>query len=359
MLERYGHGGDLKTAEQLFGQSAASFLDFSSNMNPIGPPPSVRQQILRYADEIAAYPDPAVRELRVKLADRHRIPEASILVGNGAAELIDLAVRALNPRVTGLARPSFAEYEEAVRRIGGRITDIPLHAEHGYALQERDLASAAATADLLLLGHPNNPTGRLAPLSAIRGLLAEGKRILLDEAFIDFSPDEERLSLIREAAHDSNLLVIRSMTKFYAIPGIRLGYIVAHPDRIAEMRGLQVPWSVNSLAQLIGMAVLEEREYAANTVRWLQLERGWLIAELERLGLKVVPGEANYLLFSIPPASGHTAQTLQHAMGMRGILLRDASRFPGLDRSCCRMAVKQRADNERFLDALRTCMEQA
>ncbi|MCL6457529.1 MAG: threonine-phosphate decarboxylase CobD [Gorillibacterium sp.] len=359
MLEAYGHGGDILTAKELFGRT--SFLDFSSNMNPFGPPPAVSRIISDYGSWITAYPDPAVRELRHRLACYHDIPEASILVGNGAAELIDLVIRLLKPARTALAEPAFVEYGDAVRKSGGAALPITLQAKDNFILdveQLKQLEHLAASPDLWFLGHPNNPTGQLLSPEVITHLLQSSRPVILDEAFIDFLPQEGELSLLKQAAAGKDLFVIRSMTKFYAIPGIRLGYMVAHPDRIRALRELQVPWSVNSLAQQIGCAVLEDAPYAEQTLHWLTAERPWLISQLQALGLTVFPSDTNYLLVSLADDSHLTAPMLQQSMGRLGVLIRDASLFAGLDTSFFRLAIKFRAANEQLLAVLDECLKQ-
>lgn len=355
MLERYGHGGDLITAEAEYGRPAGGFLDFSSNMNPFGPPEVVGEIVQSGWREISRYPDPAVRELRRKLADKYDIEPESILVGNGAAELIDLAIRVLGPGATGIARPSFTEYEEAVVKIGGATVDIPLHAESGFSPQEQEIREAVRRTDLLALGHPNNPTGQLLDPELMRALAREGVPLLLDEAFMDFVPDERAFSLLRDASRTPHVHVLRSMTKFYAIPGIRLGFIVSHPNSVRRLRERQVPWSVNYFAQRIGAAVLDDIEYEERTHRWLAEESVWLRAELGRLGLTVFPGRVNYVLFALPqrnPDRPLRVQEVQRRMGERGILIRDASRFQGLDDRYVRVAIKLRGENERLVQAL-------
>lgn len=352
MLERYGHGGDLTTAEAEFGLQADRFLDFSSNMNPFGPPESVGRLLAERWRELARYPDPAARRLKRAIAEAHGVPEASVLVGNGAAELIDLSVRALRLRTVGLARPSFSEYEEAAVKAGAEIVGIPLEAADGFSLREEPLRRAAAQADLIVLGHPNNPTGRLADPDLLRRLVRDRTPLIVDEAFVDFVPNEGEVSLIREAARTPGLYVIRSMTKFYAIPGVRLGFLVAHPREIERLARLQVPWSVNAIAQWIGEAVFAEREYAERTRRWLAEERPWLAERLGALGLRVYPGDVNFILASIPESFGIDVKGLQRRMGEAGILVRDASLFPGLDASFVRVAVRLRHENVRLLDRL-------
>lgn len=356
MLERYGHGGDVWSAAELYGRSKDAFMDYSSNMNPWGPPIVVKELLQNSWKTITRYPDPAVRELRQKLAETYTIPADSILVGNGAAELIDLVIRLLEPSLTGLVRPSFSEYEEAVGKINGQILDIPLHKEHGFELQLSAVEQALRHADVLFLGHPNNPTGRLVSKPILERIVAAGKPLILDEAFIDFVPEEEQVSLIRQAAESKNIYVIRSMTKFYAIPGIRLGFMVAHPQTIARLQKLQTQWSVNSIAQLIGTAVLNDRAYAAKTKQWLTEEREWLTSQLQMLKLEVYPSETNFLLCAISEHMGLNVKILQERLGQRGILIRDASLFKGLDESYFRLAIRLRADNQQLISELKLAM---
>ncbi|WP_162848493.1 threonine-phosphate decarboxylase CobD [Paenibacillus nanensis] len=358
MLERYGHGGDLKSAEESFGLPASSFLDFSSNMNPYGPPAAVFDALLHYKHDITNYPDPVSRSLRAKLAQRHGIEPDSILVGNGAAELIDLAVRALRPAKAAIAVPCFAEYGDAIRKSGAALYEGRLSAASGFQLDRSWVSAAIAEsgASLYMLGSPNNPTGALIDPALIRELLESGATVIVDEAFMDFVPEEGRFSLLKEAAFRRNLLVLRSMTKFYSIPGIRLGYIVGHPEALAPLRALQVPWSVNSLAQSIGEAVLDDEEFARTSLAWLQEERPFLQRELQSFGLYVHESQTNYLLLRIPDELLMTAAALQREMGKKGVLIRDASKFPGLDDSYIRVAVKRREQNERLIGTLRTIL---
>jgi len=355
-LERYGHGGDLRTATEQYGIPEENWLDFSSNMNPWGPPEVVFKIMRDRWREIIRYPDPAVRGLRAKLADKYSIPAESILVGNGAAELIDLVIRVLNPSETILARPSFSEYEEAVEKVGGRIRELPLDAEHGFLLQAANTAEVSENR-YLFLGHPNNPTGRLIPSETLQSLEDSGAGMILDEAFMDFVPDEENHSYIRKAAKSERVIVIRSMTKFYAVPGIRLGFMVAHPRLIERLSAVQTQWSVNFLAQLIGEAALDDNDYAKRTVAWLQKEKLYLIDKLGGLGLSVVPSDVNFLLVSLPRNIGWDVRRLQRAMAERGIMIRDASLFKGLDQSYFRVAVRLREDNEKLIAALTSILE--
>jgi len=361
MLERYGHGGDVRTAEELYGIDAEQFVDFSANMNPYGPPPCVAEVLRGYSSIIGRYPDPAVRSLREKLAAHHSIDYESLLVGNGAAELIDLVVRVLKPERTVILAPSFIEYSDAARKAGSKLHTIKLASQQQFkwtteqmrfSLAELRAAGTAPGSALWFIGSPNNPTGQLVDTGIIWELLKAGERVIVDEAFMDFVLEEERYSLLSASVYTPGLIVIRSMTKFYAIPGIRLGYMTAVPELIAALRELQVPWSVNSLAQQIGEAVLDEHQYRDQALQWLAKERPWLADQLTQLGLQVYDSSVNYILAAVPASMPWTASQLQHKLGAQGILIRDASHFEGLDRTYFRVAVRLRADNERLITAL-------
>lgn len=358
MLERYGHGGDLTTAAEAYQLPAGEFLDYSSNMNPLGPPSAVERIFREEWRDIVRYPDPAARQLRQAIARAYGVPEDCILAGNGAAELIDLAVRVLRPKVTGLARPSFIEYEEAVVKSGGAVCELPLTEENDFTLLQEAVAPHMEGLDALFLGHPNNPTGRLLDPAFIRYVLSQGKTLFLDEAFLDFSEREQELTFVREAAVTEGLVVIRSLTKFYSVPGIRLGFVVACPQLIERMRSLQVPWSVNMIAQRVGAEVLGDHAFAEATRSWLQAERPRLEQALRALGLRVYPSDANYLLFRLPAAARFRVSELQERMGCKGVLIRDAATFAGLDASFGRVAVKLREENERLAAVMEEALQE-
>ena len=229
MLERYGHGGDWTTARELFGANGGprQFIDYSANMNPFGLPAGVFELLRNYGDAIMRYPDPAVRGLRGKLARHHVMPVDSLLVGNGAAELIDLLCRLMRPETVVLAEPCFGEYREAAVKNGANVEAIELRAEEQFRLKPETVREKLAQLrrsglrsgkTLWFLGSPNNPTGQVVDAAIVKELLDEGEKVAVDEAFMDFAANESELSVLRDAAAREGLIVIRSMTKFYAIP---------------------------------------------------------------------------------------------------------------------------------------------
>jgi len=354
MLEKYGHGGDLRSASELFGKKEAELLDYSSNMNPLGPPMSFKRTIEEYWHEIVHYPDPVQRELLAAIAKKHRLSEESIIAGNGAAELIDLIVRQLQPAKAALFIPSFVEYEQAILKAGCEAIYIETNEQTSFipTLDQIKLVHHKEHPELYMLGYPNNPTGTLIPMEHILYLLEEGATVVVDEAFLDFHMEEDRITMIQWLHTYERLFVIRSMTKFYAIPGIRLGYLLGVQHVIRELKQLQYPWSVNSLAQKLGTTAFNETDFIARTKDWLAEEIPWMTEAVQQLGLKPYPTVTNYMLVDISEQHSINSKQLQQLMGKRGILIRDASTFRGLSDRYIRLAIKSRESNRMMLDAL-------
>jgi threonine-phosphate decarboxylase len=358
MLERYGHGGDLLTAMELYGHHRDAFLDYSSNMNPAGPPAIVETMIVERWRDIVRYPDPSSRRLIQAISHHYQIPSDNILVGNGAAELLDLAVRVVQPSCTAVTAPSFVEYAQNALRAKSRLHHIPLREQQQFDLQIEDVQLALHEADLLMLGHPNNPTGRLIPNQVMQVLADANRALIIDEAFLDFLPNEAEYTQMYRALERKNWFVIRSMTKFFAIPGVRLGFVIAHAELITAMRNLQVHWSVNHFAQAIGEVVFADQDYINLTKDWAQAETSWLRTRLQALGFAVTDSKVNYLLAHIPDSWPFDVKSLQYSLGKKAILIRDASLFEGLNHRYFRLAVRNRTDNERLLTALQEIVKE-
>lgn len=367
-LERYGHGGDRLTAAERFGGSPEEFLDFSSNIHPLGPPSKVIEALSEALksgkpEALVHYPDPMSRRLRDKLAKRISVSPEQILIANGAAELIDLAVQVFRPRRVGVVHPCFSEYERAARIHGCSLVSVRAREENHFVPTEEELSSLIMRSDLVFLGYPNNPTGLLPPKPVLERMAQEAARfgtiLVLDEAFIDFVRDGEERSLIDCLSSCPTTLIFRSMTKFYALPGLRLGYAVAGRDRIERLFDSKIPWSVNALAQIAGEAALEDEAYQRQAENWGTAEREELACGLHQIGVAdVFPSETNFLLLRLCAAKGRGASGwLQEQMGRQGILIRDASTFPGLDDRYVRVAVRTRRENECLIAAFRKVWE--
>lgn len=356
ILETYGHGGDLLSAAQRFGVSPGDFLDYSANINPLGMPVSVKEMLLASLSAVVRYPDPGHRAFRKALAVRLGISEEWLLPANGAAEAMALAILGLQPQTVGVVYPCFSEYAQLSKQFGSRVIGCYGQEETGYKPEREELYHLFEQADLVFVGSPNNPTGILyqsAELLQMAHWTAETDTwLIVDEAFLDFVEEERQFTLLNELEQFPRVILMRSMTKMYAIPGLRLGYAIAHPDVITRMRQKQVSWSVNSLALLAGELCLQETEYESRTRKQVATERAFL-SEIIRseLGWMVWPGEANFLLLRSPEHL--PAEQLQARLGRKRILIRSCAMYPGLTEHDVRIAVRGRAENERLIAALR------
>jgi len=336
------HGGEL--------YSQAVELDFSVNVNPLGAPETVRRAVERSAALLGRYPDPRCRELRAALARFEDVPQTHILCGNGAAELIFSYCAAARPKKALIPEPTFSEYEAALEAVGCAVRRFPLDAEKDFALTEGFLEELARTdADLVVLCNPNNPTGRLIPPALLDEILevcgARGIRLFVDECFLDLA--EGARSLKGRLADCPNLFLLKAFTKSFAMAGLRLGYgLCADGALLSAMSRTVQPWNVSLPAQLAGTAALEDPDFLPRARRVIAEQRPALARGLSALGLRVVPSDANFLLF-------WADRELKQPLLDRGILIRDCSNFPGLGAGWYRPAVKLPQENARLLAALK------
>jgi threonine-phosphate decarboxylase len=359
---RFSHGGTLFALAAAMGIEPESLLDFSASINPLGPAPGVRLAVAAAFDRVVHYPEIGSPGLCRALAAYHAFPAERIAVANGSTELIHLL-----PRLTGkssgralLIAPTFSEYAHALELAGWRIDYLCLSPEDGFTLDLARVATELAKGyDLLLFCNPGNPTGRLYPareVAALHDLCCQsGCFFVLDEAFMDFAEEQSAKHLLPEDNYD--WLILRSMTKFFGFPGVRLGYAVASPALIERLQQLLPPWNVGELAQAAGLAALADREHCRRTREFVDAERERLVARLGALpGLTLFPGAANYLLLQI--TSGMTAAALQEKLLAERLLIRDCSNFIGLDGRFFRVAVRTGEENERLLQALERALAQ-
>ncbi|WP_058911714.1 threonine-phosphate decarboxylase CobD [Entomohabitans teleogrylli] len=345
------HGGNIREAAARYGMKPEQLLDFSANINPLGMPPAVRQAIVEQMQLAERYPDVEYQALHQAIARHLQVPVSWLLAGNGETELIFALVEHLAPRRALLVVPGFAEYRRALIRVGCAIEEFVLEADSDWQLDEAFIAALHPGLDCLFLCTPNNPTGVMPPaplLLAIARRCAElDIALIVDEAFVDFIP--QTTGMIPALACMPHVWVLRSLTKFFAIPGLRLGYMVSANPGVATIRLRQPPWTINAFAALAGERVLSEREYIAATHRWLADARSWLTAALQAItALTVWPSSANYLFLRCE----RPGVDLQDALMRRGILIRHCANYPGLDKRYYRVAVKSEAANQRLVKAL-------
>lgn len=346
------HGGDWAGYRARFGHDA---LDFSANVSPLGLPQGVADAIVAALPTADRYPDPLCRELRTALSRAEQLPEPWILCGNGAADLIYRLVWALKPHRALLPAPTFAEYAAALESVGCEVKRETLHEADDFAVTEVFVQAVNQSIDLVFLCQPNNPTGQITPPELVQRLVRRcadcGAVLVVDECFLDFLQQRDALTAKPLLQTAPNLVILKAFTKLYAMAGVRLGYaLCANTALLAKMQAAGQPWGVSSLAQAAGAAALRETAYADAVRALIADQRPRLTAGLRALGLQVIEGSANYLLFRAP-------ETLGAALQQRGVCLRSCGNYPGLSAGWYRTAVRTAPENEQLLQTMREVLK--
>lgn len=347
--ETGGHGGDLQKALTLWNPDGGELVDFSSNINPLGPPPGLLEHLQRALPDLTAYPTPQARELREGLASFLNVSEKRLLLGNGANELIHLLLMWRRPGRVFVPAPSFSEYERAAMLSCSEVVRYALPPD-----EEVNLLSYFGNlrqGDLIIFCNPNNPTGRLYPRDEVLALVVaasrQGAEVMIDESFI---PLTGRLGESLRDIECEQLWVIISLTKVWGIPGLRLGCVVGPESSIVHLTRWGDPWRVNYLAQKAGLYCLDHPEHLRESLALIKEEREFLIRNFRDTGaFHVYDGSANYLLLrGLTPE--FSVAKYQEFLARRGVLVRRADNFPGLDNFYFRIAVRRRSENLRLLE---------
>lgn len=332
------HGGNLDWAARALGCATAEILDFSASINPLGMPATVRSAIWEALPRVGAYPDRDYQDLRWAIGQHHQVDPSWVMPGNGAAELLTWVAKDLAMvGAVGLVRPAFGDYDRALAASGACT----------LALDSNNLL-ASTQARAILVNNPHNPTGKLWRRTELLALLDRFELVVIDEAFMDFLGDRE--SLIGEVTRFPNLVILRSLTKFYAIPGLRIGYAIATPDRLRRWQGWRDPWSVNVLAQAAAIAGLGDHEFQQRTWNWLPTAADHLFRGLSQIkGLVPQPSVANFFLVKTEISS---LELREYLLLNHRILIRDCLSFPELGDRYFRVSVQTIANQTRLLAAL-------
>lgn len=353
-----GHGGNLYLESKKYGIGIKDFLDYSANINPLGIPLKLKNRLLNSLEELLNYPDPQCTALRDNIALYLNVAGDSVIIGNGASEIIYLLFEVIKPCKILIPAPTFSEYGRAAECQGIIVESYRLCEENGFKLDVDELmGNIADDIDGIFLCNPNNPTSVLTSKEDLVRLaeFALGKDIFLiiDEAFIELTVNGNENSLKDYIREFPNLFIIRAFTKIFAIPGLRLGYGLGNSDIVRKMWSSKIPWSVNSLACLAGNFLPEAGDYLEKTKDWLRTEIKWFYDELCKFaGLKVFEPQTNFILLNILNNS-ITVKDLKEFMVLHGVLIRDASNFQFLDQRFFRLAVKDRNANLIVLDLLK------
>jgi L-threonine-O-3-phosphate decarboxylase len=355
-LNRPQHGGNPNWAANIAGCPPSLITDFSASISPLGPPKSTLAAIAAHLDSVASYPNPHYPELCQAIAHHHDLSPDWVLPGNGAAELLTWAAWELSKlNTTLLPTPSFGDYTRSLQTFGTRILPCSLIMDNNGEIGDLDFALRHLPSDIphplgILINNPHNPTGQIWRRETLLTYLDKFELVVIDESFMDFLPPDEQQSLIPLIGEYPNLVILRSVTKFYSLAGLRLGYCIAHPDRLQRWQSWRDPWPVNSLAAAAGIAALADIEFQQMTWDWLIPARTKLFQGLSEIpGLHPYPGAANFLLVK----ADRSCTEIQIALlQQHRLLIRDCISFPELGDRYFRVAVRTTEENERLVAAL-------
>lgn len=352
------HGGNLFQAARISGKAVAQFLDFSANINPLGISSQVLQSISQSLPLLSHYPDAQAYELKKAISEFYRVPFACVTPGNGAVELMYILCYLLRPRSVLVTAPAFSEYERAARASGALVRRIYLTPERDFVLDVDEVIRYSAGMDIVFVGNPNNPTGTLTYKQDIEKILSAALKsntwVVIDEAFMDFLLDDSAFTCREFLTRYENLVISHSLTKFYAIPGLRLGFSLTNPELAKRLHVSKDQWNVNLLAQLSGVAALGDKEYQQKSKESMKIFQTQLYKELEMVpGLKPYKPAANYILIDIHN-TGLTACQMEERLLTHNVLIRNCENYPGLSTDYVRTAVKLPEQNRKLVEAIKS-----
>lgn len=352
------HGGDVYTEGILKGKE---LIDFSSNINPLGVPESFKLHVNEGVEALVRYPDIKYRRLKEALSEYAEINKDYLVLGNGAAELLDLAIGSV--KSIALVVPSFAEYELSCKKWNVSIKYIPLQERnikdklYEKYIDYNDIIEALKYNEALMIANPNNPNGSIIEKNKFKDILEyaeeNNKILIIDEAFIEFVGDI-KLSLKDYVEKYKCLFIVRALTKFFAMPGIRLGYgFSSNEEFLNTIKKKQNPWNINSFAEIAGVYVLKDKEYIENSLKWIKNERDFMINSLLKIKVikKVYKTHGNFVLVELE--ENLDCNKLYEKLFEKSILIRKANNYVNLNDKYVRFAIKDREKNKILIEALK------
>lgn len=352
------HGSDLEKIEQVYGIKKEEITSFSANVNPLGISPVLRRTLSEKIDAITTYPDRDYVSLRKCIADYTGTDLEHIIVGNGSTELISLFIQIEHPKKAVVIGPSYSEYEREIALGGGTTLYYPLREEDGFFLNTVDFISQLKDdIDLLVLCNPNNPTSTCITKKSMRlildACLQHGIYVMVDETYVEFADNMEQITCVPLTNYYNNLVILRGTSKFFAAPGLRLGYAVTgNRDLIKMINTRKNPWTINSLAAIAGEIMFQDEAYIRETKTLISAERRRMYELFSaRDDFKVYEPSGNFMLVKI--LKPHlTSQDLFDRAIRRAMMIRDCSTFPFLDDKFIRFCFMMPDMN----DALAACI---
>ncbi len=352
------HGSDIEIIASQFNIEQSQISNFASNVNPLGISDYLRQILLKNIDVISEYPDKNYKSLKTALSTYCGVMEDYIIVGNGTSELISLLISTRGAKKALLLGPTYSEYEREFSLTGGSITEYRLQASNDFAIDYQDLYKTLAQGyDFFMLCNPNNPTGSSIPLNELEPLLRFCRKhqifVMIDETYVEFTSDIEFVSASSLISSYDNFILLRGTSKFFASPGLRLGYgLTSNRQFLHDLVTHQTPWSLNSIAELAGKIMFQDKEYIRQTHTLIQEEKQRFYQELKASNnFKLYPSDANFILAKIE--SPHlTASAVFDACIENHLMIRDCTSFFGNSGEFIRFCILTPKENSKLIQCL-------
>ncbi|MCR4716748.1 MAG: aminotransferase class I/II-fold pyridoxal phosphate-dependent enzyme [Lachnospiraceae bacterium] len=352
------HGSDVEALAAYYNLNANDIKSFASNVNPLGLSDRLKQELKANIDVITKYPERDYKTLRNAISKYVNAPIDNIIVGNGSTELISGIIKAVSTEDAILFAPSYSEYEREVGLNGGKIRYLPLKKELNWLIDTASLeAFIKPETGLIIMCNPNNPTGNAFNVSELRDILSIAKKhdiiVMIDETYIEFSSDIDLYSAIPLTNEFDNLVVLRGVSKFYAAPGLRLGYAITSSEHLkSSILNSKDPWSINSVAEMAGIIMFSDTDYRANVRDYTAKELEYFKNALEKTGKFIFyPSQANFYLIELNNTDKTSTDVFVHLI-KQNLMIRDLSSFPYLGDNYIRIAMLSHEDNERLANVL-------
>lgn len=347
-----GHGGNVEEISRTYDIKEDEIIDFSANINPVGISMEVKKAMIEALDKVERYPDITYYELKKAIEEYEKVDMNKIILGNGAAEVIFNIARGLKPKKALLPAPTFVEYEDSLTSVECEVKHYKL--KEDFNLDSGFIEEIKEDIDIVFICNPNNPTGVLTNKEYILEVLKKANKynttVVMDESFLDFVKEKEEFSAIGLINEYENLIVVKSLTKFFAFPGIRVGYgITANVNYINSINNISIPWAINTVAVAGAVAALKQKDYINKSIEYVKAEKEYLFNKLSEFRcLKVYKPSVNFIFFKDIKGLNLKENLLKY-----GILIRSCDNYIGLDKGYYRVAVRTREENNSLLKALR------
>ena len=359
MLENkeHFHGSDLEKIEEIYGIKKEDIISFSANVNPLGVSPRLRQELASHIDAITSYPDREYTNLRKAIGEYCNASYENILVGNGCTELISLFIQLISPKHTLLLGPTYSEYERELELVHSNINYYFLKEDDDFELKVSDFCEHIKEKDLVIICNPNNPTSSALSHEKMRMILnfceENNTFVMVDETYVEFAPDVEAISCVTFLPEYHNLIILRGTSKFFAAPGLRLGYaLTGNTEMITEINTHKNPWMINSLAEVAGITMFLDKDYIQESRKLAETERKRLTQLFRDSGkYKVYPSFGNFILLKILDPQITSSMLFEKAI-KKGLMIRDCSTFPKLSDRYIRMCFMNPSDNDKLVKVL-------